>query len=428
MNQSFKIDSGKICFCDINRQLMRRNQSNKQEILIFFSHYDYPRGGEKYLYELIQRISSRYSVQLFVESISPDWKKLYKRLHVSIHLLWQPKKFYWALLPITLLVNAYFLHKTIHKRSVILAANFPLTYLATLVSTKTIIFCFEPFNIFYDKTFIRAVPFWSQIILYIIKVVYSPFDILAVQSGKILATLNSSVEKAMRLQYKKPADIYIPNGVDTDFFSPTALPLFSFKERGRFVIGHSTDYTPLKGTEYLLSALPEVIKHKKSVLVLISETIFNPQKRATYQKIISTLGIQKNVLFVGTIPQNKLPGFYTSCNIFCFCGSSFCAGAYTASLSVLEAQACGLPVLRTSGNNKEIRGGITGVFIHPERTTLFSKQILSLITLSKPKIRTMQRYAQKHAETFSWKISSYQLIEAIKMASTPQAAMKRLLD
>ncbi len=394
-----------------------KGKTTTERLLVFHTECVYLRGGEKYIYEHIKYASKRRPVILFVEKISPYWEKIYFDLRVPVFLLWKPKKFYWALLPITLFVNFLRLRNTIQKGDVIFASIFPLTFLSVLLSKRTIVFCFEPLNIFYDKVFIRNLPTRSQHIVRLLKFLYRPLDSYAIYNGGALATLNLDVKRAVKNQYGKLARFLIPNGVDTSFFTPKATPLFSFKRRGRTVIGHSTDYTPLKGTEYLLRALPSVIRNNKSVIVLISETISNPQKKKEYQQLIKSLRIQQHVFFVGTIEQKDLPGFYTSCHIFCFCGSSFCVGAFTASLSVIEAQSCGLPVLRTAGNRGEIKINKTGYFIYPEQTFSFSKKILLVTRFSKSKLRAMQKHCRQHAKSFDWGLSAGALHKAIQFIS-----------
>lgn len=398
---------------------MNSYKKPKKRVTIFFSDYTELRGGEKFLFELSKRLTKKHRISLFVERVSPYWKQQFLHIGIPIQTLWRPNHFYWGLLPVSAVVNFFTLHNKIKKTDSIFAATFPLTFLATLLSKKTIMFCFEPLNVFYDSVYIKSLSFFSQMVLYAVRHIYRPFDKAAMKRGGVITTLNSSVERDIIKQYGRPADYFIPNGVDTHFFSSKAKPLFNYKKRGCFVIGHSTDYTPLKGTEYLLRALPDVIKQNPSIFVIISESISNPKRKHEYKTMIKRLHLQKHILFVGCLREKDLPGFYTACSIYCFCGSSGCVSAYTASLSVLESQACGTPVLRTRGNKNELREGKTGFFITPEDTRSFSEKIVSFSKIKTASFVKMQKFARQYASSFSWNISVHRLEDAIQKTSIP---------
>lgn len=405
-----------------------KTQDNTNQLLIFFSHCDHQRGGEKFIFELAKHVSQYKNITLFVESISPYWQRAYQQIGVNVCLLWKPKRLYWLFLPVFLLRNFFLYKKNITSCDTLFAANFPLTLLATTFSKNTIAFCFEPLTILYDATYRKSKHFATQIIMCLIRFFYIPFDKLAIRKSSSRATLNSYVNAAMMQAYGVSADFYIPNGVDPKFFSPRAQPIFQYKNNGFFVIGHSTDYTPLKGTDYLLHSLPEVIKKRNRVLLLVSETVSNPKKKKEYLHLIKSLGLQQHVRFIGNIPQNNLPNFYTSCSIYCFCGSSQSTSATTASLSVLEAQSSGVPVLRTAGNQKEIHEGKTGFFITPENIPLFSKRLIYFTKLSPSKFSRMKKNAREYMMNFSWKKSFTILDVFLKHPPTQEGIKTQLSD
>jgi glycosyltransferase involved in cell wall biosynthesis len=387
-----------------------KDKSNR--IIIFHTECKYLRGGEKYIYELSKRVSKQRHVVLVIETITPYWREKYNRLGIPIYLLWKPKHLYWFLLPFSLIKNAVSIRKKILPSDIIFATSFPLTFLATIISRKTVVFCFEPLSIFYDTFRIKTSSFRERAFLFIIKLFYQPLDHLAVKKAQILATLNKHVAEAIWNQYHRKPDIFIPNGVDTDFFSPSAKPIF--KEKNIFFIGHSTDYTGLKTTELLLRALPFVIAKNKSLRLLVSEGIPNIPMRNHYIRLISSLGIQKYVQFVGCIPEKKLPGFYTSCDIFCYCGTPRCIGGSSASLSVIESESCGIPVLRSKGNADEIVEGKTGLYFPTENPQAVANKILQYMALSKKITHQMKLAARKHVMVhFSWDYSAKKMMQLI---------------
>ena len=394
---------------------MKSQSSKKKNLFVFHTEFVFLRGGEKYVFELIKRLSKTYTIVLYVERISEYWKRQFVSPHISVHRLWKPPHLYWLFLPITCLVNVFKLKKRICSTDVIFATSFPLSLLATFVSKKSIVFCFEPLSIFYDAPRLKTASLKEKFFLLLIGFIYSPLDFLAVKRAAILATLNKPVANAIWSRYHRKPNIFIPNGVNTHVFTPNAPPLFHIQNSPRvFIIGHSTDYTILKGTESLLRALPHIIKKQPNILLLISESIPNTKIRLQYIKLARSLHIQKNIRFVGCIPEQKLPRFYTTCDVFCYCGSTQCVGGSSASLSVLEAESCGVPVLRTLGNADEIIPKKTGFYFFDERPLTIAKRILLYMRIPTARIQKMKRAARQHViHNFSWDYSAKKLTTLI---------------
>ncbi|MFZ2025564.1 MAG: glycosyltransferase [Microgenomates group bacterium] len=388
---------------------MKTRSPVKKRLLVFHIECTQLRGGEKYIYELVKRVSPRVPTELFIENISPYWRSQYNKLHVSVHLLWKPKHLYWPLLPITLGINYVLLQRYLSQNDTVFVTNFPLSFLTTLLSKKTILFCFEPLSVFYDSFRIKQSGIRERFLLAVIKFFYAPLDRLAIRRATMVATLNKEVDNAMYSLYKKRANFYIPNGVDTSHFSPKKRPLY--KKRGGYIIGHSTDYSPLKGTEVLLRATPQIIRAHPNARIYISESMNNKHTKQKYINLIKTLHMQKYVFFIGCIPENQLPNFYASCDVFCYTGSTQCVGGSSASLSVLEAQSCGIPVLRTVGNSDEIIPNKTGLYFTSEEPKHIADTINSFLSLSTRQTKTMGRAARAHCvQNFSWSVSSKQLL------------------
>ncbi len=390
---------------------MRHNQKT---LFIFHTEFIHLRGGEKYVYEQTKRLIKKHTITLCVERINTYWTKKFYSIGVSIHYIWTPRHLYWLLLPLTFVVNITQLKKFISPRDTVFATSFPLSLLATFVTKKSIVFCFEPLSIFYDTLRIKTGSLKEKFFLLIIRFFYSPFDRLAVKRAKILATLNKPVATAIWRRYHRRPNVFIPNGVDTKVFCSDAPRYLTNNRQQNFVVGHSTDYTILKGTELLLRALPFVLKKNKNVSLLISESISNTKKHTQYLKIIKALRIQNHVHFVGCVPENKLPGFYTMCNVFCYCGSTRCIGGSSASLSVIEAESCGIPVLRTLGNTDEIVKNKTGFYFKNESPISIAKGILHYMSLPKKTTKNMGLSARKYCvANFSWQYSANKLASII---------------
>ncbi len=387
---------------------MKRHQS---PLYVFHTESIYLRGGEKYLYEILRRIAKTRPVVLYLHAVSPWWRTRYNHAGVTVYSLWRPRRLYWLCIPITILIDYISVRKTIKRNDVIFATNFPMNFLAVALSRNTICHCAEPLPIFYDRVRIKSLPLFSQVCVFLAKLAYAPWDSLSYQRCTKLTTLNPSVEAHVLAVHKRKPDIFLTNGVDDQRFSPTKKSRY----RKLFTIGHSTDYTVFKGTQDFLAAINVLHKSRLRFRALISESIRDPNMKRVYVSYIKRHGLQKVVTFVGTLSEQNLANFYKNLDVFVFTGSPEGSGAAAASLSVLEAQACGVPVVRSVGEDFEILEGITGYHTDPHDGSATAAAIQKILLKTAAQKRKMGSEARKHVTNFfSWNTTSSQLETMIK--------------
>ncbi len=388
----------------------RNPNGTKQTLFVFHTECMYTRGGEKYLFEILKRLAARYTITLYVHAINAYWYGLFAEHGIRVKLLWTPRRFYWLLLPVTLLVNVVGLRREIAKHALVIATNFPVNTIAVSLSDRTICHCFEPLGVFYDARRIASLPLFSRISISVAKFFYAPLDKQTVRKSAVLTTLNPSVTPHIQAVYQRTPDIYVPNGIDATFFTPRALG----QKRRRFTIGHSTDYTVFKGTEKFIAGLA-MLKHKTRYRVTISETRYDGAVRKDYEKQIRELGLTGVVRFVGNLTESQLLTFYRSCDVFCYTGSPHSAGGATASLSVLEAQACGIPIIRSIGNTDEIVQDKTGFYINPDDPADIARNIMKLSDNTAVR-QAMGKEARRHILTnHGWDRSVRRLHMALRL-------------
>ncbi len=377
------------------------------KVYVFHTECVYSRGGEKYLFQLLKRVSRDFSIHLLVQAVSPEWQKLYEENQIKVSKLWKPARFYWALLPLFLIVNWWQLRRKIKPSDVIFATNFPLNYLGTLLSSNTISHCFEPIAIFYDPITISSVPPFSRFCIRVAKFLYSAFDKKAITHTQVLTTLNHEVKKHILAVYGRSPDAFLPNGVDTTFFSPQKR-----SAKRTYIVGHSTDYTPFKGTENFLKIVTILSQKIPNLKVIITESMVYPDVKDRYMKYIQAHQLSDRVTFIGNLSEKQMVDFYSGLDVFCYTGSPLCAGGSTASLSVLEAQACGTPVVRSIGNTDEIIANKTGYYIDPFRHQAAALTIMKLLATTNRS--HMRRQARIHTQqSFSWDTTAKKLRQLI---------------
>jgi len=152
----------------------------------------------------------------------------------------------------------------------------------------------------------------------------------------------------------------IPLSINTNLFQPMG------REKAREILGLPKEHfivlfvgglDPLKSPQLLLQSFAIFKKHfSKSLLLFIGkgslEELLHHQAKS--------LGLEKDVLFIGRVPNEKLPLFYNASDIFAL--PSLYEGISTVAL---EALACGTPIIITSviGVSEFINNGVQGFII-----------------------------------------------------------------
>ena len=283
---------------------------------------------------------------------------------------------YWLIFPLMLKLHEIRIRKEIMDADVVISGMFPMNVIATRLGKPTIQNCWEPFAFFYDEQMINGFSFSKRTLLRMLAVLYSRLDIAATRKSNVVTTLNYSTEEWVRRVYGR-SGIKTYMGVDTDFFMPTSTSLS--KKKGMKVILHSTDYTLMKGTGYLIEALPLIVEKMGDVKVLITNTVENEKEKTGILKRAEMLGVDKYIEFIGTVPYKKLPEYYSFADLVAFTGHPESIGT-TASLSVLEAMACETPVVRSIGCDEEVEDGISGILVDPRDKVKLADAIIKILS------------------------------------------------
>jgi len=152
------------------------------------------------------------------------------------------------------------------------------------------------------------------------------------KSAKILVMVKQVLDFLPKYCYSYTS--VVPSGVDTNVFTPQEN------------LGEPIDILfvgrlqEIKGVEYLIRAMELVIKKIPDVKLYI---IGKGPGEDFYKNLTNELGLDNNVIFLGTIPFDKIVEFYQRCCIFCLpsLGDPF-------PQAILQAMSCGKPVISTN--------------------------------------------------------------------------------
>lgn len=108
------------------------------------------------------------------------------------------------------------------------------------------------------------------------------------------------------------------------------------------------------------------------------------------------LNLAGNVKFIGYVDDDDLPYLYNSAELFVY--PSFYEGF---GLPILEAMACGCPVITSNSASMPEVSGDAAILIDPEKTDMLETAIESVLK-NRGKHKSMKEKGLKQAEKFSW--------------------------
>ncbi|MCL1966075.1 MAG: glycosyltransferase family 4 protein, partial [Candidatus Bathyarchaeota archaeon] len=207
------------------------------------------------------------------------------------------------------------------------------------------------------------------------------FEIAMIKRANRIIAVSDFTRQELKKYYNIPENRIhvIHNGVDTNKFQPA-----KDKQKIKTELGlNPNDHIILsvgrlyarKGLFTLIDTLSTVIKQFPNTKLVISGKGQSNEmtKLHTHAK---HLAVEKNILFTGYYPDQKLPKLYQAADIFAF--STFYEHH---PFAILEALATGLPVVTTTvgGIAETIETGKNGLLVQPSNSKQFADAILYLL-------------------------------------------------
>jgi D-inositol-3-phosphate glycosyltransferase len=220
-------------------------------------------------------------------------------------------------------------------------------------------------------------------------------------ADRIIATTSEERNNLVDLYGSRPEKVrVIPGGVDLDFFYPMD------KEKARREL-HLDSYgrvllfvgriQPIKGLDLLLHALTQ-LPNGRSMRLVVSGKADKTDEMVRLNSLVSKLGIEKKVEFVGIVEHKKMPLYYNAADI-CVIPSYH----ESFGLVAVESLASGTPVVasRVGGLATTVKDGETG-YLMDERSAESIAMHLCLL-MSENEIReSMARAARPSVMKYNW--------------------------
>ena len=150
-----------------------------------------------------------------------------------------------------------------------------------------------------------------------------------------------------------------------------------------------------KGIEFLLIAMPNIINNIPDVHL---ELVGDGFEMKYLKQLVKELRIEKNVTFVGWIPNNRIKNYYKKSTI------ALVPSLWSESFGLvgLEAMSAGRPVIasRVGGIPEWLEDGKTGFLVEPRNPKQLAEKIIYLLS-NRKLLQEMGKNARKRAEQFS---------------------------
>ena len=215
---------------------------------------------------------------------------------------------------------------------------------------------------------------------------------------KIVVPSNSSMDDIKNEFYVDENKMErVMNGIDLNVFYPDSkIKKIPFK----LVTVASAD-VPLKGLDYLLNALSDLAE----VYSDISLSIIGEQKKGGHtERLIKKLNLEKRVNFFSNLTQEDLRKTYCEAEL------AIIPSLYEGfGFAAIEAMACGVPLISSSGGALPEVIKDTGIIIPPKNAKEIYNSVDFLLSSPKSAKELAEKGLQRANSKFSWTAIAKQL-------------------
>lgn len=191
--------------------------------------------------------------------------------------------------------------------------------------------------------------------------------------------------------------VTFPWGIDLDHFSPETSEQ---SDKNTFTLLSTRNWEPIYGVDVIAHAFAQSAQQRSELRLVM---LGNGSQAGMLRQILTgsnstdsqqSSGFNSRVLFPGLVKYNKLPRFYRSADLYVAATHSD-----GTSISLLEAMACGCPVLVSDipGNREWVIPGVNGWLFPDGDARAMAKAILTAID-ERARLPEMAQAARKLAE------------------------------
>lgn len=224
----------------------------------------------------------------------------------------------------------------------------------------------------------------------------------------------SSVPEDDFLKYGAEKVFTVYSGVDTDVFKPSNKDKMELKKEldlpvGKKIIIYVGRLIPSKNVDSLLKA-SKILSHEIDVHLLI---IGDGALKNRLERVTSKLNISNSTTFLGAIPYERLPLFYSAADVFVIPNS---IGSFP--LVTLEAIACGCPVVTSIYSEDVLREFPEVIGVSDPRDPSAIADAVKTVLEDEELSGEMRQSGLKEVHKHSWKNRAEHVDEILKSLIT----------
>jgi glycosyltransferase involved in cell wall biosynthesis len=244
---------------------------------------------------------------------------------------------------------------------------------------------------------------------------------ISMQRAKTIITISQSAKKDIAKHYKKLAEktVVIPLGYDENTFntniSQEAIRKVKnkYKIDGEYILFLST-LKPSKNIEGLLDAYAKITNHKSQITNL--RLVIAGKKGWLYDPIfckVQELKLEGKVIFTDFIPEEDKAPLLSGAKVLV--APSFWEGF---GIQVLEAMACGTPVVISNIASLPEVGGKAAIYCDPTDISSIAREIEKVLSMPKAEYNKLKIESVLQAKEFSWERTARETLDVLVKAGS----------
>jgi len=364
----------------LNRILFSQKIMGLNGLLI----HDYPTGLSRYSYELIRRILTQLKGNTIAYSTSPELIGQFpESTSSSVPAFRYPANFRSN--SIRLSWEQIGLRYSCFKDNVDLLYS-PIAEGILFPQLPQIITVHDLLPFHYPSLLPRWVPYYEYFLPAIIKGSTAVVCVSEFTRQEVLERYPSITDEKLKV---------IHGGVDLERFNPRSQGIISEHYDIKEYLLCVGEVRPYKNLENVFRAL-ELCPNGPQLA--ISGRIFGEHK-TKLENLARSLNIENRIVWLGYVPDDLLPNLYSEATAFIF--PSLYEGF---GLPIIEAMACGCPVISSNRASLPEIGGEVAIFFDPLEISAMAESIKKVCEDTEYR-QTLARRGPKHASNFKWESS-----------------------
>jgi glycosyltransferase involved in cell wall biosynthesis len=197
----------------------------------------------------------------------------------------------------------------------------------------------------------------------------------------------------------------VPNGADIQLFHPIedARKVLSL-DKDTFLVGYMGTLKAWQGMEYLLTAIPYVLKEEQVKVLIVG----GGELKQWLLSTISRMGLQEHIIVHDEVDHTEVPFYISACDVCVLLKKPLSSGY--SPLKLYEYMACQRPVVasRLHGfESLEYEGA--GILVNPEDPGEVARAILTLLR-DEPLRETMGKNGRSFVEKYhTWEKTTHDI-------------------